>query len=47
MTKPKDLKFQILSLMRAPKYRPLDQDELARALGFKSENRSRREGSAA
>ena len=41
MTKPKDLKFQILSLMRAPKYRPLDLAEFARVLGFKSENRSR------
>jgi ribonuclease R len=40
MTKPKDPKSQILSLMRAPKYRPLDRAEFARALGFKSENRS-------
>jgi ribonuclease R len=40
MTKPKGPKSQILSLMRAPKYRPLDRAEFARALGFKSENRS-------
>ncbi|HEY1582568.1 MAG TPA: ribonuclease R [Chthoniobacterales bacterium] len=40
MKRDADTKQQILSLLRAPKYRPLDKKELARALGFKSENRS-------
>jgi ribonuclease R len=35
-----DTKQRILVLLRAPKYRPLDKKELARALGFKSETRS-------
>ena len=30
MTKPKNLKSQILALMRGPKYRPLDQKESRR-----------------
>jgi len=40
MKKQPDLKQRILSILRAPKYRPLDKVELARALGFKNENRS-------
>ncbi len=40
MKKQPDLKQRILSLLRAPKYRPLDKVELARALGFKNESRS-------
>ena len=39
MTKPKDFKTQILALMGGPKYRPLDQKEMARALGPKGDNR--------
>ncbi len=31
-----ELKQQILALMRAPKYRPLDKSELAKELGRKS-----------
>jgi ribonuclease R len=40
MKRDADTKQKILALLRAPKYRPLDKKELARALGFKSENRS-------
>jgi ribonuclease R len=40
MKRDADTKQRILALMRAPKYRPLDKKELARALGFKSETRS-------
>src|SRR5262245_3696426 len=40
MTPRPELKSRILALLRAPKYRPLEKKELARALGFKSENRS-------
>ncbi|MEO5720710.1 MAG: ribonuclease R [Chthoniobacterales bacterium] len=36
MKTSEDLKQQILALMRAPKYRPLDKVELAKALGRKS-----------
>jgi ribonuclease R len=39
MKKDTDIKGKILALLRAPKYRPLDKKELARALGFKTENR--------
>ena len=37
MKRDSDTKQRILALLRAPKYRPLDKKELARALGFKSE----------
>ncbi len=37
MKKERDTKEQILGLMRAPKYRPLDKIELSRALGLKSD----------
>ncbi len=40
MKREADTKQRILALMRAPKYRPLDKQELARALGFKSEAKS-------
>jgi ribonuclease R len=40
MKRDADTKERILALLRAPKYRPLDKKELARALGFKSETRS-------
>ena len=40
MKRDADTKARILALLRAPKYRPLDKKELARALGFKSETRS-------
>ena len=40
MTPRPELKSRVLALIRAPKYRPLDKKELARALGFKSENRN-------
>lgn len=40
MKRDADTKQRILALLRAPKYRPLDKKELARALGFKSETRS-------
>ncbi len=40
MKRDSDTKQRILALLRAPKYRPLDKKELARALGFKSETRS-------
>ena len=40
MKKQPDLKQRILSILQAPKYHPLDKVELARALGFKNENRS-------
>ena len=39
MKKESDLKAKILSLMRAPKYRPLDKIEFTRALGMKSDHR--------
>ena len=39
MKKESDLKAKILSLMRAPKYRPLDKIEFSRALGMKSDHR--------
>jgi ribonuclease R len=39
MNKQTDIKQKILALLRGPKYRPLDKKELARALGFKDENR--------
>ncbi len=39
MKKSPDLKEKLLALMRAPKYRPLDKKELARALGLKSDSR--------
>jgi ribonuclease R len=39
MKRESDTKQRILGLLRAPKYRPLDKKELARALGFKSETR--------
>jgi ribonuclease R len=38
MKRDADTKQKILALLRAPKYRPLDKKELARALGFKSES---------
>jgi ribonuclease R len=40
MKRDAETKQKILALLRAPKYRPLDKKELARALGFKSETRS-------
>ncbi|MDQ3114998.1 MAG: ribonuclease R [Verrucomicrobiota bacterium] len=40
MKREADTKQRILALLRAPKYRPLDRKELARALGFKNEVRS-------
>ncbi|HEX4665585.1 MAG TPA: ribonuclease R [Chthoniobacterales bacterium] len=40
MKRDADTKQRILALLRAPKYRPLDKKEMARALGFKSENRT-------
>ncbi|MGI8889305.1 MAG: ribonuclease R [Chthoniobacterales bacterium] len=40
MKRDVDTKQRILALLRAPKYRPLDKEELSRALGFKSETRS-------
>ncbi len=40
MKRDPDTKERILALLRAPKYRPLDKTELARALGFKNEDRS-------
>lgn len=39
MKKNDALRDKILALMRAPKYRPLDKKELARALGMKSDSR--------
>ncbi len=39
MKKESDLKPRILTLMRAPKYRPLDKIEFTRALGMKSDHR--------
>ncbi len=39
MKEDADIKERILALMRAPKYRPLDKKELARALGFKNDTR--------
>ncbi|MBA2742894.1 MAG: hypothetical protein H0U43_01015, partial [Chthoniobacterales bacterium] len=36
MSAKPDLKQQILTLMRAPKYRPLDKVEMGKALGRKS-----------
>jgi ribonuclease R len=40
MKRDADTKQRILALLRTPKYRPLDKAELARALGFKNEDRS-------
>ncbi|MBA3543657.1 MAG: ribonuclease R [Chthoniobacterales bacterium] len=40
MKRESDTKQKILALLRAPKYRPLDPKEMARALGLKSETRS-------
>ncbi len=39
MKKQSDLKTRILTLMRGPKYRPLDKVEFSRALGMKSDHR--------
>ncbi|MGI8431418.1 MAG: ribonuclease R [Chthoniobacterales bacterium] len=39
MKKDSDLKTRILTLMRGPKYRPLDKIEFSRALGMKSDHR--------
>ncbi len=39
MKKNSDLKTRILTLMRGPKYRPLDKIEFSRALGMKSDHR--------
>ncbi len=39
MKKESDLKSKILTLMRGPKYRPLDKIEFTRALGMKSDSR--------
>ena len=40
MKRVADTKQRILALLGTPKYRPLDEAELARALGFKSEGRN-------
>src|SRR5437016_648188 len=41
MNRPNDLKSRILATLRAPKYRPLDKIELARALGLKNDGRNK------